>query len=414
MNYQQLEAKGLELKTRLANFAKDFERNPRLTEAQKQKAYESLEAEFTAWASEKERHNIGRAFTTRMGTNPGGIGTAPSNTDGLYQLGAKGLGAEVYPFALPKDELKKAFEATNHGGQYKIQAKDYSSEAKEFTSAESNLVPEMAPGITGEYFESRIIDLLPVTAISSPTYRFVQHQFASDTGGPDFVAEGATKPQWNPASAHVDVTAQKIAAYFDESTESRQDYAQWSSYLIGTLFHLISNKENSAILYGTPTDGLGIQGWSTQSGVLKHDASADPADSTNLDSLELAINQMRTVPGVYASPNIVIMSPTTWSATRRIKTTYGQYVAGDPLHEAITTVWGVPVVTTTAVNDGDAFLVDRNKFGTILVREGISTHMGYHGDGLINNILTTVAEERLTLATVIPSAVNYVTNLAVA
>ena len=47
------------------------------------------------------------------------------------------------------------------------------------------------------------------------------------------------------------------------------------------------------------------------------------------------------------------------------------------------------------------------------VRQGIETHMGYQGEGLIENILTIVGEERLTLATVIPSAVNYVTNLDV-
>ncbi len=107
------------------------------------------------------------------------------------------------------------------------------------------------------------------------------------------------------------------------------------------------------------------------------------------------------------------MSPTTWSATRRLKDTQGRYIVGDPLHEAVTTVWGgVPVLTTTAATDGDAFLVDTSKMGSVLVREGIQTHMGYVNDGLVTNILTTVAEERLTLATVIPSAVNYVTGLA--
>jgi hypothetical protein len=76
-------------------------------------------------------------------------------------------------------------------------------------------------------------------------------------------------------------------------------------------------------------------------------------------------------------------------------------------------VWGVPVITTTAANDGDAFLVDSSKFGSVLLREGLSMHMDYSGTGLIENILTVVTEERIALATVIPSAVNYVTNLAV-
>ena len=126
----------------------------------------------------------------------------------------------------------------------------------------------------------------------------------------------------------------------------------------------------------------------------------------------MAINQLRIQSGVYATPNLAITSPTTWSKTRRIKSTTGEYIAGDPLHESVTTAWGVPVITTTACNDGDMFLVDTSKFGSVLVREGISTHMGYSGTGLIENILTVVAEERLTVANVIPSAVLYLTNLA--
>ncbi|SPM32040.1 major capsid protein, partial [Mycobacterium terramassiliense] len=384
----------------LANFT-DFENDA---------AYNALVAEFKAWEAECARHNLGKAFATRMGTNPAGIGTAP-NTDSLYQLGAKGLGREVYPFGLPKDEVRKAYEVTAKGGNYIIKGHDF-AETKTFTTVDSLLVPQQAPGVVPEYFEARLIDHLPVVPIGAPSYQFLQHQFADDTGGPDFVAEGTAKPQWNPTAEKVVVTAQKIAAYFDESSESRMDAPQWNSYLINTLFRLIQQKENHAILYGTVSSSLGIQGWSTLAGILTHDASGDPAGSTNLDSLELAINQLRIQSGVFANANLIIMSPTTWSATRRLKATTGQYIAGDPLHEAVTSAWGVPVVTTTAANDGDAFVVDTHKMGAILVRQGIETHMGYHGDGLIENILTTVAEERLTLATVIPSSVNYVTNLA--
>lgn len=403
------------MEKRLANFTTAYENNPTVTEPQKEKAYRALRADFTAWEVECEKLNIGKAFITRMGSNPAGIGTAP-NTDSLYQLGAKGLGKDFYPFGLPKAELQKAFEVIKRGGNYIIEDKSFASgavETKTFSSVESLLVPQQAPGVVGEYFEARLIDHLPVVAISSPSYQFIQHHFASDTGGPDFVAEGNTKPQWNPASDNVVVTAQKIAGYFNESSESRMDAPQWSSYLVNTLFQLIMQKENHAVLYGTVSSELGIQGWSTQSGVLTHDASSDPGGSTNLDSLELAINQLRVQSGVLASPNLAIMSPTTWSATRRIKATTGEYIAGDPLRSAVTTVWGVPVITTTAASDGDCFLVDTHKMGAVLVREGISTHMGYSGTGLIENVLTTVAEERLTLATVIPSAVNYVTNLAV-
>ena len=404
---------------RLQRFSTDYENNPKVSEAQKQYAWHTLKDQVEAWEHDMAQHqSITDGAKKLLFGGDAGTGNIRMN-DATFPLSAKGLGKDVYPFGLPKSEVRKAFEVIKRGGNYIIEAgtslgtKANDGSGNPFTSVDSLLVPEQAPGIVPEYFEQRIMDHLPVTTISAPSYQFLQHNFASDTGAPGFVAEGQTKPQWNPASQKVVVTAQKIAGFFDISSESLMDAPQWESYLINTLFRLIMSKENSAILYGTVSSNLGIQGWSTQSGVLTHNASSDPSGSTNLDSLELAINQLRVQSGVYATPNLCIMSPGTWSATRRIKTTQGQYVAGDPLHEAITSVWGVPVITTTAANDGDAFLVDTSKMGSVLVRESISTHMGYSGEGLINNILTVVAEERITLATVIPSAVNYVTNLAV-
>jgi HK97 family phage major capsid protein len=375
------------------------------------KAYPANDAD-----REISRRASGEALLKKMGGNPGDALGSSTVQDGTYQLGAKGLGKDVYPFGLPRAEVRKAYEAVKRGGNYIIDAKDFTSNVQTkdtFTTDESLLVPQQAPGIVPEYFEARLIDHLPVTAITAPSYQYIQHNFASDTGAPGFVAEGTTKPQWNPAAQKVVVTAQKIAGYFNISHESLMDAPQWESYLINTLFHLIHNQENTAILYGTVTSGLGIQGWSTQTGVLTHNATSDPAGSTNLDSLELAIKQLRVQSGVYATPNLVIMSPTTWSSTRRIKATTNQYIAGDPLQESVMSVWGIPVITTTACHDGDAFLVDNSKFGSVLVREGIQTHMGYQGEGFIENILTVVAEERIALANVIPSAVNYVTNLAV-
>jgi hypothetical protein len=132
-----------------------------------------------------------------------------------------------------------------------------------------------------------------------------------------------------------------------------------------------------------------------------------------LDSIELAINSLRIQSGVFAVPDLCIMSPSTWSFTRRIKTTIGDYIAGNPLQSPVHTVWGIPVLVTTAANDGDCFLVDSSKMGSILVREGISMHMGYTGYGLVENVLTVVEEERFCLATVIPSAVQYIQNLDV-
>lgn len=366
-----------------------------------------LEDAFDHLEWEKSRQNHPSLKAMRNG---GDLGSGDIDTKGILPLGATGRGKDVFPLGITKKDARDAFEAVKRGQNYIIQAKDATTS---FSTVDSLLVAQQAPGIVGEYFEARLIDHLPVVGISAPSYQFLQHNYTSDSGGPNFTAEGTQKPQWEPASQKVVVTAQKLAQFFNLSSESISDAPQWESYLINTGYQKMYQAENNAILYGTVSDDLGIQGWSTQTGILTHDASSDPSGSTNLDSIEIAINALRVQSGVFAVPDLCIMSPTTWSFTRRLKSTTNEYLAGNPLQSAVHSVWGVPVLVTTAANDGDCFLVDSSKMGSVLVREGLSMHMGYTGFGLVENILTVVEEERFTLAVVIPSAVQYVTNLAV-
>lgn len=380
--------------------------------AERQSFIQDAEAWLSDWEDFKRAQDLPESSRKMMGQLRDGGSAADSGveTKGILPLGATGRGKDVYPLAISRKEARNAFEAIKRGQNYVIQAKDATSS---FSTVDSLLVAQQSPGIVPEYFEARLIDHLPVVSISAPSYQFIQHNFADDSGGPGFVAEGTEKPQWEPSAQKIVVTAQKLAQYFNQSSESIADAPQWESYLINTGYQKMYQAENNAILYGTVTDSVGIQGWSTQTGILTHDASSDPSGSTNLDSIEIAINALRVQSGVFAVPDLCIMSPTTWSYTRRLKSTTNEYIAGNPLQSPVHSVWGIPVIVTTAANDGDCFLVDSSKMGSILIREGISMHMGYTGFGLVENILTIVEEERLTLATVIPSAVQYVTNLAV-
>lgn len=374
----------------------------------KKQAYARYDAKVNQFLDEKETLDraasaieAGDAFTKKLGGNPGDLGSEPDIT---LPLGSKALGATAFPLGLPKQELKDAFKAIKRGQPCAIEAKAYSS-------ASSLLPAHLAPGIIPEYHEHRLLDHLPVTSITAPSYEFVIHTFGSDTGGPDFVAEAAAKPEYVPAVSKSVVTAEKLAVHTGISTESLQDAPQWESYVINQVYRLIMDKENHALLYGTGSNNQ-ILGLANTSGILTHDHSGDGATVTNLDAIEIAINTMRIQSGVFAVPTIAVTSPTTWSATRRIKSTTNEYIAGDPLHDAVTTVWGVPVITTTAVNDGEMFIIDSSKYGSVLVREGLSMHTGYSGTDLIDNIVRFVFEERLAQATVIPSAVCQITNLA--
>lgn len=71
----------------------------------------------------------------------------------------------------------------------------------------------------------------------------------------------------------------------------------------------------------------------------------------------------------------------------------------------------MPVLTTTAQTAGVGTMLDTTKFGRVLVREGITVHVGTSTDDFTKNISRWVFEERLVLAVERPSAVLQMSNL---
>ena len=88
--------------------------------------------------------------------------------------------------------------------------------------------------------------------------------------------------------------------------------------------------ENEELLYGTGTEhsaGLFATG-----GILRHNV-AGATDTTALDAIEQAIEQMRSGPAL-AEPDLFITSPSSWSALRRIKDDLHRYILSpDPTRE---------------------------------------------------------------------------------
>ena len=316
-------------------------------------------------------------------------------------------GRDLSPLTFADADLKAMFKAAKNRQSMSI-------EAKGFSTVDSLLPSELAPGVLEHQHEWRILDKLPSRPMTGPTIEFIQHNFASDTGTNSspfagVVVEGGTKPEWVPAATSQTATAVKSAMHTGISYETLADFPTWLGYVQSEAMRLMMDKENQQLLYGTGSSGQ-ILGLSNVSGILTHDASADGAGATPLDSVEIAINQLR-VGNALAEPTLFITHPTTWSSMRRTKSTTNQYILGDPLHDAVQSLWGIPTLITTACSIGDGYLLDTNKFGYALIREGITMHQGFSGTDFVENVCRYVFEERISLAVERPQAVLALSNL---
>jgi hypothetical protein len=118
---------------------------------------------------------------------------------------------------------------------------------------------------------------------------------------------------------------------------------------------MVVQVENEELLYGTGTEHFAA--FFSTSGILRHNV-AGATDTPALDAIEQAIEQTRSGPAP-AEPGLLITSPSSWSAPRRIKDDLHRYTSSpDPTREEANQLWGVLVLVTTQCNPGDGLLIN--------------------------------------------------------
>jgi HK97 family phage major capsid protein len=358
--------------------------------------------------AEAELHRAGDASAAIFG--PGG---QPGTGRAVNTAG------QLAPLNFPEAEMRRMQTAATHGETCRIES---TFENRDFSTADPLLPASLFPYPIAAQHEGRLLDFLPGYGIETPSVTFIRH--VSTTGVPAITAEGGLKPEVIFNTDALTATAVKIAANNGLSWEIIQDWPAFQSYAGTELYKQIIDIENLELLQGDltepgspPTEPYpGMTGFLATSGILTYDASADTGGSGStllsaLDSVEKSIAALR-VGAALAVPDLFVLHPNTWSALRRIKDGFGHFmVQPDPTTDQASELWGIPVLQTTQQLPGTGLLIDTQKFGYVAVRESLSMRIGYTGTDFTQNILRTVAEERLVLCVTRPPAILAISNL---
>jgi HK97 family phage major capsid protein len=375
-----------------------------LAQAVSQKSYgqlADLEDRINRLAEQRQDQDRAEASAKAVAAHPltgfGFGGSAADEHQGvtLDTKAAMKLGRGVSPLAFSDESLKGLHQAA-------VSKQNFSTKA--FSTVDSLLPAQLSTAVLGLQHENRLLDRLPATAITAPSWEYIKH--TSNTGAPSVVAEGGLKPDITLNTSVVVATAVKLAATFGLSHESMQDWADFTSYAVAEITRTVIDLENAQLLNGSGTSG-NILGLNLTSGALTHAISTE----TGLDAIEMSIAALR-VGSSLAEANLLVLHPATWSALRRSKDTQGRYLVNpDPTAADGQRIWNLDVLITTTQTAGAGLLLDTNKFGKVLVREGISVQTGYSNDDFSRNVTRFVVEERLALAVERPTAVLTITGL---
>jgi HK97 family phage major capsid protein len=184
------------------------------------------------------------------------------------------------------------------------------------------------------------------------------------------------------------------------------DYPAFTGYVHGEMLKQLSDLENAQLISG---NGIApnLTGILSTSGILTTAYSTGP----QIDAIEQGIQLLR-VGAALATPDILVIHPATLGGLRRLKDAVARYYLQPDLAAGeIGSLWGVRVLETTACPAGTGILLDTEKLGFAVIREGVTITTGTTNDDFSRNIQRYVIEERIGLAIERASAICSVTGL---
>lgn len=214
------------------------------------------------------------------------------------------------------------------------------------------------------------------------------------------VSEGTEKPESTMTFDVVTGNVATIAHWMNASKQILDDAPGLQSIIDNRLRYGLQLREEAQLLRGDGT-GDNLLGIIPQASDY-NGALIDVENETQIDEIRKAMLQVFLAE--YPASGIVL-HPTDWAAIELRKDTTGRYIIGNPQGRINPTLWGLPVVTTQAMNQDEFLVGSFNLAAQIFDREDANVAISNENkDNFTKNMVTILAEERLALAVYRPEA----------
>lgn len=297
-------------------------------------------------------------------------------------------------------ESFKSFVANGARGTIRIETKAITSATG---SAGVLIEPQRLPGIDMLHRPRLTVrQLLAPGTTTTNALEYVQQK--TRTNAAAVVAETAQKPESSLDFEVKTAPVRTIAHWIPVSRQAMDDIPQLQSIIDGEMRWMLDAAEETELLTGDGTGQhlLGLIPQATAFVAAFTPAMASRVDYIRLGMLQVALEDF--------SADAVVLHPNDWAQVELAKeATSGAYLFSNPTSGVLgPRLWGLPVVDTRAVDEGD-FLVGAFRIaGQIFDRMGTEVLISSEDrDNFIKNMLTVRAEKRLGLVVRRPQALVY-------
>lgn len=307
----------------------------------------------------------------------------------------KSLGATVV-----EDEKVKSFLEAG-GGKVRVGVKAITSMTSGDGGAGDLIVPTRVPGIIRAPDRAMTIrDLLSVGRTTSNSIEYVQETGFTNMARP--VEEGGLKPESSLSFDLQTSPVRTIAHWMQASKQVLADVPALQSYIDTRLRFGLELEEEEQLLAGDGT-GQNLLGIIPQA--TPFDEARRRVGDTRIDIVRRAMTQVRLAE--YRA-SAIVMHPSDWEEIELTKDANQRYIWANPSGLLGPTLWGLPVIDTTAVEEGEFLVGNFLMAAQIWDREDANVEISTEDrDNFVKNMVTIRAEERLALTVFRPEAIVY-------
>lgn len=322
-------------------------------------------------------------------------------------------GAKLMQVEQPKIRLTKGAEFVNSNAFKNFEKSNFKGHMSyEFTKATpltNNLAEPYSVGTIGGVSDQGFVEdpkvilnienLFAHAPIADNTFLYMP---LTVTGNAGFIAEGSEKPETTFNVTAKTGQVKTIATWTKVSEQLFADKSQLINILDNNLTHAVDVTVQNQLISG---DGLGenLSGISKTGNYTDYVTSSGTATNT-VDLLRNVAFKMR---GANIDNLTILLNWTDWSALLGLKSTTNEYLINGILDPVKQTIYGIPVVLSSAVTAGKFAMGNFKMGGIVFDKTAMALEIDRTGDDFTKNLITIRAERRLGFAVVQPKAICY-------
>jgi hypothetical protein len=248
-----------------------------------------------------------------------------------------------------------------------------------------------------------VIDVFPQTTTKQSTVKYMEETVFVNNAAE--VAEAGAYPEVTIKVEEKSSEVRKISAFLPITDETFEDEERAQAYVENRLPFMLRQRIDLQLLVGNGT-APNLRGLENITGIQTQALGADPIP----DAIYKVMRKIRD--DGFAEPSHAFIQPVKWEGVRLMRTADGIYIWGHPSMPGPLTMWGVPVIESTAVTSTKVDVGDFTNHSEVAIRRGIDIQISNsHGTYFAEGVLAVRCDVRLAAIFHRPKAFGAVTGL---